>query len=193
MIRFMENKTSIDILEEQKRLARMGLDYETYKEQPEKLNEELEKILKKVRKKNQIISVISFVACLFVVCLSAIANFSYLAMKDELTEKNVIIQKYEQIVHSLGTNTDSEKLHGNLQERSSSTEIVNEKYRMLEKISDLESKIKLIKKQYDISVINDGKSYYLKANKVDSALLLLDVYRDKIHFDSKKNEWIVVR
>lgn len=189
----MENKTSIDILEEQERLARMGLDYETYKEQPDKLNEELEKRLKKVRKKNQIISVISFVACLFVVCFSAIANFSYLAMKDELNEKNVIIQKYEQIVHSLGTNIDSEKLYGNSQNRSSSAEIINEKYQMLEKISDLEGKIKLIKKQYDISVIDDGKSYYLKANKVDSALLLLDVYRDKIHFDSKKKEWIVVR
>lgn len=189
----MENRNYIDILEEQERLASMGLDYETYKEQVGKLSDELDDILKKARKKSHIISVISFVTCLFVVCFSAIVNFSNLAMKDELDEKNVIIQKYEQIVHSLGANTDSEKLHGKSQERSSSVENVNEKYRMLEKISDLEGKIKLIKKQYDISVVDDGKSYYLKANKVDSALLLLDVYRDKIHYNSKKNEWVVIR
>lgn len=190
MILFMENRNYIDILEEQERLASMGLDYETYKEQVGKLSDELDYILKKARKKSHIISVISFVVCLFIVCFSAIVNFSNLAMKDELDEKNVIIQKYEQIVHSLGANTDSENKS---QERSSSVENVNEKYRMLEKISDLEGKIKLIKKQYDISVVDDGKSYYLKANKVDSALLLLDVYRDKIHFDSKRNEWIVSR
>ena len=35
--------------------------------------------------------------------------------------------------------------------------------------------------------------FYLQANKVDSALMLLDVYRDKIHYDAKKKEWIVVR
>ena len=35
--------------------------------------------------------------------------------------------------------------------------------------------------------------FYLQANKVDSALMLLDVYRDKIHYDVKKKEWIVVR
>ena len=27
--------------------------------------------------------------------------------------------------------------------------------------------------------------FYLQANKVDSALMLLDVYRDKIHYDAK--------
>ena len=27
--------------------------------------------------------------------------------------------------------------------------------------------------------------FYLQANKVDSALILLDVYRDKIHYDAK--------
>ena len=35
--------------------------------------------------------------------------------------------------------------------------------------------------------------FYLQANKVDSALMLLDVYRDKIHYDAKQKEWIVVR
>lgn len=193
MILFMEKRNCKNILEEQERLASMGLDYMTYKEQVGKLSDELEVILKKARKRNHVITMFSFVVCMFIVVFSAIVNFSNLAMKDELDEKNGIIQKYEQIVHSLGANTDSEKLHGNSQESSSSAEIVNEKYRMLEKISDLEGKIKLIKKQYGISVVDDGKSYYLKANKVDSALLLLDVYRDKIHFDSKKNEWIVVR
>ena len=46
--------------------------------------------------------------------------------------------------------------------------------------------MKLIKHEYGIKVIDDGKSYYLQANKVDSALMLLDVYRDKIHYDVKK-------
>ena len=27
--------------------------------------------------------------------------------------------------------------------------------------------------------------FYLQANKVDSALMLMDVYRDKIHYDAK--------
>ena len=46
---------------------------------------------------------------------------------------------------------------------------------------------------YKRQVIEDGKSYYLQANKVDSALMLLDVYRDKIYYDVKKKELIFVR
>ena len=38
-----------------------------------------------------------------------------------------------------------------------------------------------------------GNTYSLKADKVDSALMLLESYRDKIKYDTKKKAWTIHR
>lgn len=65
--------------------------------------------------------------------------------------------------------------------------------KLLEKVSDLEFKLNYIKETYGIVVVENGNTYSLKADKVDSALLLLDTYRDKIKYDTKKKAWIIHR
>lgn len=95
------------------------------------------------------------------------------------------------MVRTLGINTDrNSKLH-KTNGLPDSNELINENYQLLRKISVLENKMKLIKHEYGIKVIDDGKSYYLQANKVDSALMLLDVYRDKIHYDDKRRNGLL--
>ena len=65
--------------------------------------------------------------------------------------------------------------------------------KLLEKVSDLEFKLNYIKETYGIVVVENGNTYSLKADKVDSALLLLDTYRDKIKYDTKKKAWTIHR
>lgn len=51
-------------------------------------------------------------------------------------------------------------------------------------------KLELITKSYPIKVEQEGNRYYIVAPKVDSALLLLPHYRDKVTYDPDKNVWI---
>lgn len=95
------------------------------------------------------------------------------------------------MVRTLGIDKERNSKRHKTNGSPDSNELINENYQLLQKISDLENKMKLIKHEYGIKVIDDGKSYYLQANKVDSALMLLDVYRDKIHYDAKRRNGLL--
>lgn len=51
----------------------------------------------------------------------------------------------------------------------------------------------LITRNYPILLKKEGDVYSVYAPKLDSALYLLPVYRDKIRFDKRTNSWIVTR
>lgn len=189
----MENRTYNDIKEELGQLEAAGIDVSRYQKRANELMEEFKSTTEKARRETRIVAMISCIFCILIVALAAIVNLSNLSLKKDVSDKNAIIEKYEQMVRTLGIDTDgNSKLH-KTNGLPDSNELINENYQLLQRISDLENKMKLIKHEYGIKVIDDGKSYYLQANKVDSALMLLDVYRDKIHYDAKKKEWIVVR
>lgn len=189
----MENRTYNDIKEELGQLEAAGIDVSRYQKRAKELMEEFKSTTEKARRETRIVAMISCIFCILIVAFAAIVNLSNLNLKRDVSDKNAIIEKYEQMVRSLGIGKDrNSKLH-KTNGSPDSNELINENYQLLQKISDLENKMKLIKHEYGIKVIDDGKSYYLQANKVDSALMLLDVYRDKIHYDAKKKEWIVVR
>lgn len=76
------------------------------------------------------------------------------------------------MVRTLGIDTNRNSKQHKTNGSLDSNELINENYQLLRKISVLENKMKLIKHEYGIKVIDDGKSYYLQANKVDSALML---------------------
>lgn len=76
------------------------------------------------------------------------------------------------MVRTLGIDKERNSKRHKTNGSPDSNELINENYQLLQKISDLENKMKLIKHEYGIKVIDDGKSYYLQANKVDSALML---------------------
>ena len=189
----MENRTYNDIMEELGQLGSTGVDVSKSQERAKELKEELESMIAKAKRGTRIVSLISCIFCILIVAFAAIVNLSNLSLKKDVSDKNAIIEKYEQMVGTLGIDKDrNSKLH-KTNGSPDSNELINENYQLLQKISDLENKMKLIKHEYGIKVIDDGKSCYLQANKVDSALMLLNVYRDKIHYDAKKKEWIVVR
>lgn len=189
----MKNRTYNDIMEELGQLEANGIDVSKYQKRANELVEELKSSTEKARRETRNVAVISCIFCILIVAFAAIVNLSNLSLKKDVSDKNAIIEKYEQMVRTLGIDKDrNSKLH-KTNGSPDSNELVNENYQLLQKISDLENKMKLIKHEYGINVIDNGKSYNLQANKVDSALMLLDVYRDKIHYDAKKKEWIVVR
>ena len=59
------------------------------------------------------------------------------------------------------------------------------------KLYDCEFELKFIKDNYPIKVKRNGNTYTIDAAKIDSALMILDVYRDKISFDKENNCWII--
>ena len=189
----MESRTYNDIMEELGQLEATGIDVSKYQKRANELMEEFKSTTEKARREARIVAMISCIFCILIVAFAAIVNLSNLSLKKDVSDKNAIIENYEQMVRTLGIDTNrnskQQKTNGSLD----SNELINENYQLLRKISVLENKMKLIKHEYGIKVIDDGKSYYLQANKVDSALMLLDVYRDKIYYDVKKKEWIVVR
>lgn len=189
----MENKTYNDVMKELGQLEANGMDVTKCQERAKELMEELELLTKKAKKETRIVALISSIFCVLIVAFAAFVNMSNKNLKSDVNEKNAIIGKYEQMVSNLGGVDNWKKKSHKADDEFSVNELVNENYQLLQRISDLENKMKLIKNEYGINVIDNGKSYYLQANKVDSALMLLNVYRDKIHYDNKKNEWIVVR
>lgn len=192
----MENRTYNDIkeeLEELEQLETAGIDVSRYQKRANELMEEFKSITEKARREARIVAMISCIFCVLIVAFAAIVNLSNLSLKKDVSDKNAIIENYEQMVRTLGIDTERNSKQHKTNGSPDSNELINENYQLLRKISVLENKMKLIKHEYGIKVIDDGKSYYLQANKVDSALMLLDVYRDKIHYDVKKKEWIVVR
>ena len=193
MIQYMKNRTYNDIMEELGQLEANGIDVSKYQKRANELMEEFKSTTEKARREARIVAMISCIFCILIVAFAAIVNLSNLNLKRDVSDKNAIIEKYEQMVRTLGIDKERNSKRHKTNGSPDSNELINENYQLLQKISDLENKMKLIKHEYGIKVIDDGKSYYLQANKVDSALMLLDVYRDKIHYDAKKKEWIVVR
>lgn len=56
---------------------------------------------------------------------------------------------------------------------------------------DYEFELKFIKDSYPITVRRRGNTCTIDAARIDSALMLLDVYRDKISYDKENNCWII--
>lgn len=188
----MESRTYNDIMEELGQLEATGIDVSKYQKRANELMEEFKSTTEKARREARIVAMISCIFCILIVAFAAIVNLSNLSLKKDVSDKNAIIENYEQMVRTLGIDTNRNSKQHKTNGSLDSNELINENYQLLRKISVLENKMKLIKHEYGIKVIDDGKSYYLQANKVDSALMLLDVYRDKIYYDVKKKEWIVV-
>lgn len=59
------------------------------------------------------------------------------------------------------------------------------------KLYDYEFELKFIKDSYPITVRRRGNTCTIDAARIDSALMLLDVYRDKISYDKENNCWII--
>lgn len=69
-------------------------------------------------------------------------------------------------------------------------------YKLIEENRRLEKVLSMIKEHYDIeySIQNNTDSITIRlipSAKIDSALLLLPKYRDKLHYDASSGKWVV--
>lgn len=79
-------------------------------------------------------------------------------------------------------------------------QLEKEKDSLEQKYYDLESlkehyriQLSLVTRNYPITFKNNGNEYSIQALKIDSALQLLEVYRDMIEYNPQRREWIVTR
>lgn len=72
-------------------------------------------------------------------------------------------------------------------------QLAEENARLSSDYENCKIKLALIEKNYPIKTVRRGDVISVESAKIDSALLLLDVYRDKVTYDSREKTWTVVR
>ena len=161
----------------------------------EKTNErasELEAILKK-EKINDIYALLF--TSLMVLFLGVFAWITYMNnddLREDVTQKRDIITKYQKaVIHdTIRTYVDENG------KELTVPSLIDDNVKLMNKISELEVKISVyefkldyIKNLYGIRM-DRGK---IESSEVDSAMLLLPMYRDRISYDSIKKQWSVNR
>ena len=157
---------------------------------------ELEAILAKEKSDAKFMAVIGFLAILFSVAVAIITSMSNDDLREDVTQKKEIITKYEESVRH-DTVYKYRDQNGN---EITIPSLLEDNLNLMKKINDLEYqnslnelKLQSIESQYGIKVVGDKNLFHLEANRVDSALRLLPVFRDRVKYDSVKGQWSVTR
>lgn len=121
-------------------------------------------------------------------------------LKTDNRNKKALIESYEKIIRFDDDSTHSFIYITRDGEPITYQELMDENFELLNKNSSLKHDIKvrdryleLIKKQYGITVIEQDNKVWLEGAKIDSALLLLNLYRDKIKYNPQTKVWSVGR
>ena len=171
-----------------------GKDFATLAEETNKRAMELEAILAKERADNKFAAIAFTLTILFVLAFAFITNMYNDNLLEDVTQKKEIITKYEQAVRHDTIHTYYDESGKEITVPS----LLDDNLKLMNKIHDLEfkldqyeMKLQSIEAQYGIKVVNDKNLYHLEGRKVDSALLLLPVFRDKMTYDSIKKQWTI--
>ena len=169
---------------------------EETKTQLNKFADNLESDLKEIRF-IVIILVILFVGCVSMWFLSSLENDN---LKSDLDNKKSLIESYEKIIRFENDSTRSFTYKTKGGKPITYQELMDENYTLLNRVSELEDEIRerdmyldLIRRQYGINIVHQNGNYWAEGARVDSALLLLDLYRDKIEYKPKEKVWSVTR
>ena len=191
----MAKRTYSDIVNDIKAtIADNGLDAVALRNKVSKQADELDIKIKKEKQTDTYLGIFLLaLASVFIayVFISIIDNND---LRETITEKKEIIESYETIKKSDTTTTYKDK---NGQELTVPG-LLQENLELMRKISDYEQKlflykeyINLIETVYGIKIIDKNNTVSLKAEKVDSALKVFSVHKDKLKYDSAKNQWVV--
>ncbi len=163
----------------------------------EKMNEramELEAIRAKEKADDKFFGIMGLLLVLFVGAFAFITYMSNDDLREDVTQKKEIITKYEESVRYDTVHTYIDKDGKEI----TVPKLLDDNMKLMNKISDLEYKIDLYKMKlkdieirYGIKVVDDKTLFHLEAKKVDSALILLPVFRDKMAFDSTRSRWTI--
>lgn len=175
-------------------LAQSNLNESELRDKVSEHTVELEDMLKKEKAENKFFGFILLLLSFFLVIFAFITYLDNEDLRDSVTEKKEIITKYENI-----TRKDTIKTYSDIKgEKLTVENLLNENLELLKKVSDYEFKIYKyetyldhIKRQYGIIIIDENHSIRTKGEKVDSAMILLAVYRDKLKYDSTKKHWYI--
>ncbi|MBO4840189.1 MAG: hypothetical protein J5524_03715 [Bacteroidaceae bacterium] len=129
--------------------------------------------------------------------LSSIENDD---LKYDLQYKKSLIESYEKIIRFENDSTHSFTYRTKDGIPITYQELMDENYELLNKNSSLEYQLKMrdiyldvIRDNYGIRIKERNNQIWAEGEKVDSALLLLNLYRDKIKYDPQTKTWSVTR
>ncbi len=165
----------------------------------EKTNEQLsnlDAILQKEESSINYVFIVAILIFLFIGAFGVITSMSNDDLREDVTQKKEIITQYEKVVKNdtVFTHTYIDGKELNI------SDLLDDNLKLMNKVGALEFKVSLyegffktLENRYGIKVRKDKDLYYLETNKVDSAMLLLSTYRDKVSYDSLGRKWIVTQ
>ncbi len=186
-----------DIIEEMRAAANdNGLDASALREKTIEQASELEAILKNEKANDRYYILLAILSLMFTITFAFITASYNDDLREDVTQKKEIITKFENAVRhdtiSMYYDQDGKEL--------TVPSLLDDNLKLMNKISLLEYKNELyeihlqyIDSRYGIKIIHDMDKSYVEGKKVDSALLLLPVYRDRLSYDSIKKQWTVKR
>lgn len=127
------------------------------------------------------------VTAVFSVTYFIICNYHIDGLKKDIGQKDEIIQDYSHLVSEPKMISDG---NGN---KISVDSLVKENANLIKDISEYKKCLDLIEQDYEIRVEHKNGLYKVKADRVDSALLLLDIFRDAISYNPRTRHWVVTR
>lgn len=127
------------------------------------------------------------VTVVFSVAYFIISNYHIDGLREDAAQKDEIIKEYGRLVSEPNMVSDAK---GN---KVSVDSLVKENANLIRSISEYKTRLDLIEQNYDIRIEHNNGTYKVRADRVDSALLLLETFRDAIKYDPKTKGWVVTR
>ena len=194
----METRNRKKILNDIRELSlNEDIDLNKYKLSVSNYVKELEKIEAYERKVNKYGFTFLLLVSLFAGVFSYITFISNEDLADNLKEKSSIIDRYEKIVPGdtvKGTTTIREitSYTDEKGRKLTVSDLIEENTHLMNELASASEKLDYIKEVYGIYVETDKNgNWYLRADRVDSALLLLPHYKDRITYDPQKKHWTI--
>jgi hypothetical protein len=130
-------------------------------------------------------------------------TMTYLQKKDleiDNQRKKGVIQQYEKFIRFENDSTHTFEYRTKDGKPITYQELMDENYDLLKENANLKNDLSnkdidldVIRKNYGIIVKHKDHHIWAEGAKVDSALILLDVYRDRLKYDPQRKAWVVER
>lgn len=171
-------------------------DFATLAEKTNERATELEAILAKEKSDVKFFMFMIILSLLFTVAFAIITHMSNDDLREDVTQKKEIINKFEQTV----TNDTVYKYSDQKGNELTIPSLLDDNIKLMNKISNLEADLEIrdimikdIEARYGIKVINENNTYRIEGGKADSAMMLLPSYKDRLSYDSVKHQWIITK
>lgn len=172
------------------------LDVSDIRDKVGKHAEELSAIIRKEESFLKWTLAIFFPVLLFLVAYAIITDISADDLRNDVSTKKEIIKQYENggLTDTVHTYVDSA---GN---EITVKSLLDDNMKLMQQLSheSYERRMKevyldVIREQYGIRVYESNSQIHVEAARVDSALMLLGTYRDKLKYDEQKHQWTISR